>query len=128
MLPARQFTFGGTPEEKLRAAIAARDLMQIRGALVGAAGVDAALVAEAKGLVTELATESLREAIKRRDLVQLRMAIQTNEAEAAVVAEARGVVATDELKQAIEGARGGGAGATVAGCGLRVAQTATTLP
>ena len=76
--------FGGSREEKLRAAIKSCDLTKLRVALLCAQadkGVDSVVVKEAKALVSVLATEALQGAIKRRDLTQLRKGIAANEAD-----------------------------------------------
>ena len=84
--------FGGSREEKLRAAIKTRDLMQLRMALWSAEtdkGVDSVVVEAAKGVdgamiqeaKTLLATKPLRTAMARRDVAQLRAAIEVAEGE-----------------------------------------------
>ena len=87
--------FGGSREEKLRAAIKTRDLMQLRMALWSAEtdkGVDSVVVEAAKGVdgamiqeaKTLLATQPLRTAMTQREVAGLRAAIEVAEREVAV--------------------------------------------
>ena len=116
---SRQFMFGGSREEKLRAAIKSCDLTKLRVALLCAQadkGVDSVVVKEAKALVSVLATEALQGAIERHDLMQLRMALLSAETDkgvdsvvveaakgvdGAMIQEAKTLLATQPLRTAM---------------------------